>query len=72
LRLVAEEGYGLPVNPEYRCRFGMNCAFSHQIGDRGAPFEVRIYADQRLRPKAIALVNFLYLAADVRRPNLRE
>jgi len=69
---VTVQSDGLARNPEDFASVRMQGTFGDQFIECSPAFEVRIYADERFRPEAIAGVQPFNLGADIRRPNFRE
>ena len=58
----------LPIDAEHARRVGVKRAVGSEIGDRGAPLEIWIDADKRLRPEPVARVDLLDLRTGCRGP----
>src|SRR5262249_39397556 len=61
LCLVAVKSDGMPVDAEDAGRVRVKRAVGSEIVDRGAPLEMRIAADERLRPEPVTRVDLLNL-----------
>jgi len=72
LCLVAVKSDEMPVDAEDARGVGVKRAVGSEIVDRDTALEVRIDADERLRPEPIACVDLLDLRPDVRRSDLGE
>jgi hypothetical protein len=62
----------LPVDPKNACHIGMERSISNERLDRSALLEMRVDADQRLGPKALARIDFVNLISDIRGADLSK
>src|SRR5271166_4236861 len=72
LHLMPVKGDRLPIGPKDASHIGMERSICNERLDRGAPLEMRVDGDQRLRPKAPARVDFVDLVADILGADLGE
>ena len=72
LHLMPVKGDRLPVDPKDASHVRVERPISNERLDRGALLEMRVDGDQRLRPKALACVNFIDLISDILGADLRE
>ena len=62
----------MPVDPEDACHIRMEQSICDECLDGGAPLEMRIDRDQRLRPKAPARLDCVDLVSDILGADLSE